>query len=569
MTRYLVTSALPYANGPIHFGHVVGAFLPADIYVRTQRMLGEEVLYVCGGDEHGVAITIGAERDGVPYAEYVQRWRNEIKGTLDQVGIEFDIWSGTSTSPHHAELSQEFFRRLNDGGYLKKRESEQLFDAQAGKFLADRYIEGVCYVCGFEQARGDECPSCGTWIEALKLGSPISKISGTVPELRKTSHWYLDMPRLRDEFIGKWIEEHDWKSNVDTFVRNMLKDVPERPITRDLEWGIPVPADLSEGESGKVLFVWFDAPIGYVSFTKEWAEKRGEPEAWRDWWQSEDTRLLHFIGKDNIPFHCMLFPAILWGVQQNYILPWAVPANEFYNLQGRKFSTSENWTIDLDDFFKRYDREAARFYLIASMPETSDSEWRWEGLRDCVNASLADTIGNLVTRVLRFAAKHFEGKIPPMAEHLRPELDQLMLEECGEICDPSEAILEYKFRKAASGLLKNAAVANVFIDRTEPWALRKTDMERCAAVLHTCSEWLSWLARWMVPFMPGKAQKIWGMLGQAGAVADQAWPGKPSYANWRSLSAGTPLGEVEGLFAKIDEKAMQAEIQALHDSAAK
>ena len=565
MTRYLVTRALPYANGPIPFGHVVGAYLPADVYVRTLRLLGEEGLYVCGTDEHGVAITIGAEKEQVPYADYVARWRASIKSTFDALGLEFDVWSGTSISAPHAGLSQHFFRRLSEGGYLQVRETEQLYCPKDQKFLADRYVAGTCHFCQFRPARGDECPRCGKWLDPLLLVDPECKVCGTRPERRTTRHWYLDLPKLRDEHIGAWFEGHGWKPNVQGFIGNQLKEVEPRPITRDMSWGVPLPQDLAQGETGKVLYVWFDAPIGYVSFTAEWSASRGDPEGWRRWWQSPDTRLVHFIGKDNIPFHCLVFPSMLHGVHEGYVLPWQVPANEFYNLEGRKFSTSAGWTIDLEDFFARYDAESARFYLLTSMPETADSEWSWQDFQRVVNTQLADTIGNLATRVLKFIEKNFEGRIPPCDGQFLEELDRTLFQDCGAFGDPAEHVQLFRFRRAAEQLIENARVANVFIDRLAPWSLKKTDPARCAAVLNTCCQWIAWVARWTVPFMPGKAQKLWAMLGNTGAVADLGWCGVPRRESWRLLEAGQRLGTVEGLFAKLDDKQVAAEVEALRE----
>jgi len=566
MVRHLVTSALPYANGPIHFGHVVGAYLPADVYVRTLRMQGEDVLFVCGTDEHGTSITIGAEAQGLDCGAYVARWRDEIKGLFDRLGIAFDVWSGTSISPPHAELSQDFFRRLDEGGYLLKKSEEQLYCPTDERFLADRFIIGTCYVCGHDKARGDECPKCGTWLEALKIVEPRCKICGTTPTVRATTHWYLDLPKLRDEHIADWFGSRAWKPNVKAFVEAQLKDLQPRPITRDMKWGVPVPPDRADGEEGKVLYVWFDAPIGYVSFTKEWGDARGEPDAWKTWWQDDETQLVHFIGKDNIPFHCVIFPSMLFGQKQGYVLPTTVPANEFYNLQGRKFNTSESWTIPLEEFFASYDAEAARFYLISSMPETADSDWRWEDFQRCVNSSLADTIGNLATRVLRFAAKHWDGKVPPLSAEHAEELDRMILSECGELRDPAASVREFRFRRAAEDLVANASIANVFIDKAAPWALRKTDPERAASVLNTAWEWLGLVARWMAPFLPGKAQALWAMLGQQGAVEATGWPAVPmpgAAGAWRTMDATRPLGEIEGLFAKLDDDTVAAEIAAL------
>ena len=572
MTRYLVTSALPYANGPQHFGHMVGAYLPADVYVRTLRMLGEDALFICGGDEHGVAITIGAERDGTAYPDYVAHWREVIHGGLSKLGIEFDIFSGTSVSPHHAATSQHFFRRLLENGFVQKKTTEQLFCVNDDRFLADRYVEGTCPECGHEQARGDECPSCGTWIDPLEMPVARCKLCGSTPQKRETTHWYLDLPKLRDEHLGAWVEGHEWKPNVKAFVSNMLESVQPRPITRDMKWGIPVPEDLADGETGKVLYVWFDAPIGYISFTRELCEAQGRPEAWKNYWKDPDgtgdTRLVHFIGKDNIPFHCMVFPAMLYGVKEDYVLPWHVPANEFYNLQGGKFNTTAGWMIPLDEFFERYDAEVGRFYLITSMPETKDSEWSWQEFQNCANALLADTIGNLATRVLRFVDKHFEGRIPPLAAGHEAELDAAILGECGPFGDPAEHVLAFRFRRAADQLLENARVANVFVDRTQPWALRKSDPERAASVLNTCCEWIALVARWMVPFMPGKAEALWAMLGQTGSAAESGWPQVPRAGAWRTLEAGAKLGEVSGLFAKIDDEAVAAEVAELEARAA-
>jgi methionyl-tRNA synthetase len=563
MNRYLVTSALPYANGPIHFGHVVGAYLPADVYVRALRRQGEDALFICGTDEHGVAITIGADKNGQEYSEYVEGWHKEIEKTLTTFGIEFDIFSGTSTCPQHAEFSLEFFKRLRERGYLQKQTSEQLYCNQCELFLADRYVLGGCPECGHESARGDECPACGSWLDPLKLVSPSCRVCTNAPEKRETTHFFLDLPKLRDEAVGAWFGEKTWKPNVDAFVRKLLEDVHARPITRDMKWGVELPSDLVDGEEGKVLYVWFDAPIGYISMSAEWSAANGDPDGWKDWWQNKDTRLVHFIGKDNIPFHTLVFPSMLHGVGQDYILPWRVPANEFYNLEGGKFSTSEGWTIPLDEFFERYDPEVARFHLIASMPETSDSEWNWKEFQATANAGLADTIGNLVTRVLRFLDKHFDGVVPPVDESHRARLEGLLLEECGVIGDPAEHITAFRFRKAAEQLLLNAAVANVFIDRTAPWKLRKTDMVEAGSVLGACCQYLGWLAHWMTPMLPGKAQALWEMLGQSGEVAELPWPGTPCAETWQLIPAGQKLGEVAGLFDKLEDAQIEAEIASL------
>jgi len=549
--RYTVTSALPYANGPIHFGHVAGAYLPADVYARTLRMLGEEVLFVCGTDEHGVAITIAAEKAGTPYPEYVARWRADIHATLRALSIEFDVWSGTSVCPEHVATTQDFFRRLDANGYLERRSTEQLYCATDAMFLADRYVLGTCYVCGEPNARGDECPRCGTWIDPLRLLEPRCRVCGNAPERRTTAHWYLDLPKLRDEHLGAWIRAHDWKPNVAAFIQNMLSDVPQRAITRDMKWGVPVPPEFEGGE-GKVLYVWFDAPIGYVSFTQELCRQRGTPDEWQRWWKGADARIVHFIGKDNIPFHCLVFPAMLYGTHDGYALPWAVPANEFYHLAGGKFSTSEGRTIDPHELFARYEPEALRFYIVTSLPETADAEFSLEQFVLLNNSGLAGNLGNLATRVLKFIEKNYDNRVPALAPEHRAELDAAILEGCGPIGDPALHVREFRFRRAAEVLLANASVANVFMQRAEPWALRRTDPERAAGALNTLCEWLSWTARWMAPFLPRKSQALWEMLGRAGRVADQPWPGVPQAATWRTLEAGAPLGRPEALFPRLD-----------------
>ena len=552
MPRYTVTSALPYANGPIHFGHVAGAYLPADVYVRTLRMLGEDVLFLCGTDEHGVAITIRAEEQGVGYPEYVARWRREHRETFASLGIQFDAWSGTSVCPPHPEMTQDFFRHLDENGYLVARETEQLYCVRDAMFLADRYVLGTCYMCGHENARGDECPSCGTWIEPLRLMHPRCKVCSNEPERRSTTHWYLDLPKLRDEHMGAWIEGHEWKPNVSGFIKNLLKDVPERAITRDMEWGIPLPEGTA-GAEGKVLYVWFDAPIGYVSFTRELCESRGEaPDAWEAWWKGDDVRLVHFIGKDNIPFHCLVFPSMLYGTKQGFSLPWAVPANEFYNLKDGKFSTSDGRTIDPASLLENVEAEAVRWYIITTLPETADAEFSLEGLATTNNADLAGNIGNLATRVLKFIGKNFAGQVPALSEQHRAEMDAEILQNCGEIADPAEPIQAFRFRDAAKHVTANASVANLFMQRLEPWALRKTDPERAASALNTLCQYIAWLAKWMAPFLPTKAQALWEMLGCAGRVADQPWPGVPHAADWRVLPDGQALGTAEALFPRMD-----------------
>ena len=338
---------------------------------------------------------------------------------------------------------------------------------------------------------------------------------------------------------------------MEKFIENLLEDVPERAITRDMSWGVSLPPEVGDAGEGKVLYVWFDAPIGYISFTKELMRERGTPEAWKDWWQNEDTQLVHFIGKDNIPFHCLVFPSMLHGVQDSYVLPTAVPANEFYNLKGGKFSTSGGNAFDVVQFVEEWGVDATRFYLCSTMPETSDSEFSLEQLIQTVNTALAGTIGNLATRVLKFIAKNFDAVVPELQEAHREEMDRLILEECGPIEDPALHVREFRFRRAAEAVVANASVANVFVDRMAPWALRKEDPAKAASALNTLCEWLNWQARWMAPFMPTKAQELWEMLGHSGQVADEAWPGTPEAGSWRGLTAGADLGTPAALFPRL------------------
>ena len=579
MPRHLITSALPYANGPIHFGHVAGAYLPADVYARYLRLTGEEVLYVCGTDEHGVAITLKAEQTGLGYREYVDRWHDEIKDLFDRFQISFDHWSGTARCEQHAEASRRFFRILLERGHIFDRTEEQWFSPTLERFLPDRYLQGTCPNCGFDQARGDECPQCGTWIEARELKNPICTLDGSTPELRATKHWYIDLPKLQEEGLQAWYTGEDasrphgpWKPNVDGYVQAMLRDLLARPITRDLPWGIPVPEEL-EGSEGKVLYVWFDAPIGYVSATMEWAEQRGTPEAWSEWWQGEDTHLTHFIGKDNIAFHVVVFPSMLLGLGKEwdgkrFQLPHNVPANEFYNLQGRKFNTSAGWYLDNEHFFSQYSADAARFYVLSSLPETSDSEFTWEGFQTVNNALLADKLGNFASRVLKFNAKRFDGVVPESDGSLDGDDDLKTADaRLGAI---GTHIAAFEFRKAVSALMDGCDALNQFFDAHAPWKLIKSedaaDQARCRAVLERCLAYLELIARRLSPFCPTASERLAAMMGDA--MGELAWGDESADQAAARLAAGTALGEAEVLFTKIDDDTIAAEIARLEGAVA-
>ncbi|MFT7516271.1 MAG: methionyl-tRNA synthetase [Myxococcota bacterium] len=575
MSRYLVTSALPYANGPIHFGHIAGAYLPADVYVRYLKMAkGEEnVLYVCGTDEHGVAITMKAEAEGSDYRSYVDKWHGEIKNLFDDFSIDFDIFSGTARCEFHEEASQKFFSVLLDNDFIVKRTEKQWFSEQSQRFLPDRYLQGICPECAFETARGDECPKCGTWIDARELGSPISLIDGSKPILKDTTHWYIDLPALQKAGLEDWYQGKDsanpikgWKSNVDGYVQAMLRDLHDRPITRDLPWGVPLP-DGIEGSEGKVLYVWFDAPIGYISATMQWASESGTPDAWKDWWQNSDTRLVHFIGKDNIAFHTVVFPSMLLGQKdawdgKKFVLPWSVPANEFYNLQGKKFSTSDGWYIDNASFFEHYNSDAARFHLLLSAPETSDSEFNWNEFRATNNSLLADKIGNLASRVLKFANKRFENKVPVVSEVLE---DAFLTAAGDSFSEIGPFIEKHELRKAALALIAGCSSLNQFFDKLEPWKKIKSDdladQMLCAQAIERCIAYFDLLSRRLAPFCPRSADKLAEMLGAASSGSNDRWG--PDSVD-QVLEAGLELGTTEVLFAKIDVELIDAEIEKLN-----
>ena len=574
MSRYLVTSALPYANGPIHFGHIAGAYLPADVYVRYLKSAkgDDNVLYVCGTDEHGVAITMKAEAEGADYRDYVDKWHDEISGLFKNFAIDFDVFSGTARCEYHKAACQKFFQVLLDNGYFIKRTEKQWFSEQSQRFLPDRYLQGGCPDCNFETARGDECPKCGSWIDARELINPVSLIDGSQPILKDTTHWYIDLPTLQKDGLEDWYRgtsiDHPikgWKGNVDGYVQAMLRDLHDRPITRDLPWGVPLPDGVEDAE-GKVLYVWFDAPIGYVSATMEWAAKSGEPDSWKNWWQNPDTRLVHFIGKDNIAFHTVVFPSMLLGQGdswngQNFVLPWSVPANEFYNLQGKKFSTSEGWYIDNASFFEAYNSDAARFHLLLSAPETSDSEFNWNEFQSTNNSLLADKIGNLASRVLKFVNKRYDNKVPAVDGALQDDFLDAARDNFSQI---GGFIENHELRKAGLALIAACSSLNQFFDKLEPWKKIKSEdpsqQMLCAQAVERCIAYFDLLSRRLAPFCPRSAAKLSEMLGDAKNDTGNAWG---SDSADQIIPAGTELGTAEVLFAKIDDDAIASEIEKL------
>ncbi len=604
--RILVTAALPYANGPIHFGHLVGAYLPADVFVRFHKMIGSDVIYICGTDEHGVAITKNAEQEKKPYQEYVDHWHGVIRSSLEAFGVQFDWFGRTSRKEPHYPLSLEFFVRLLHNGRVQPRETKQHYCVHDKRFLPDRYVEGTCYKCGAAKARGDECKKCGEWLDAILLIDPKCVQCGRTPEVRPVTQWELllenfpktvggaadDLPggRAIQRWYDRFATRENLKTNVYSTVVTKLVEgdgLRARPITRDLPWGVPlsdlpdgtVPGLTKEQAADKVLYVWFDAPIGYVSATIEWAAANGKD--WRDYWitstpgDAPATRLLHFLGKDNITFHCVVFPAMLawqetdaagWKkvehalgavrgpkVGEGFVLPENVPANEFFNFEGKKFSTSDGWYVDLQKFCATYDSDVARFALCRLMPETSDSDFTWKDFQSQVN-QLADTFGNFAARVLKFAASYFENKVPDGGS-IAPPLARTLTSAAPQV---AQAIDRFEFRKAAETFLQQCWAANQYFAEKAPWASRKTDLPTCAATIRECCRALVVLAGIASPFIPKAAQRLWTMLGLEGA------PRWPSDLDLEALlPAGHALGTPDILVKKIDDATIAAELEAL------
>ncbi len=556
MSKYLITSALPYANGPIHFGHIAGAYLPADVFNRFLRQKREDVIYICGTDEHGVAITINAEKAGVPYKEYVDGHHRTIKAFFDKLNIRFDHFSRTTIAEHYP-LSQEFFTELYGKGLIKPAAEQQFYCPRCDRFLADRYVTGSCPKCGAPDVRGDECTKCGEWLEPSKVVNPVCKVCGTKPEIREVTQYFLDLPAFEPR-LKAWLESKtDWKPNVKNKALSMINEgLVKRAITRELSWGVPVP--LPEAK-GKVLYVWFDAPIGYISATMEWAKLKGEPDAWKDWWFGKDVKLVHFIGKDNIIFHTIIWPAMLMGQSKPYILPDNVPGNEFYNLENRKFSKSEGWYIDTDDFFSKYSVDALRYAIASNGPETADSQFLWEDFA-ARNNELADTLGNLVNRCFSFMKKNFDGKIPAQGE-LKPE-DKALIDSFQPAFDEvGRCYYSYRVRQALSGAMAQAIAANKYVNDTAPWKLRKTDPARCATVLNAAARAIVNCAILLYPVIPDTALKILAKAGVPQEGAPEFKPYAPSLDNV-ALGADDSL-----LFTKIPDDQVKAEIEKLKASA--
>ncbi|QTN37896.1 methionine--tRNA ligase [Cryomorphaceae bacterium] len=555
--RYTITSALPYANGPVHIGHLAGVYVPADIYTRYLRMKGADVLHICGSDEHGVAITLRAKKDGVTPQQVVDQYHNMIKSSFAEFGIAFDHYSRTS-SKGHAQTAQSFFKEMDESGEFVVQESEQYFDEQEQQFLADRYIMGTCPNCGFEEAYGDQCENCGTSLSPEELKNPKSRLSGNAPIKKTTKHWYLPLDKYQETFLNDWIgtKKGIWRANVYGQCKSWLdQGLAPRAITRDLDWGIPVPA---EGGEGKVLYVWFDAPIGYISATKEYFEEKGDSDAWKAYWQDKETELVHFIGKDNIVFHCIIFPAIL-KAHGGYVLPTQVPSNEFLNLEGNKISTSRNWAVWLHEYLEDFPgkQDVLRYVLTANAPEAKDNDFTWKDFQTRNNSELVAIFGNFVNRVVVLTNKYYDGALPPCSLDDLSEEDHELVKY---LMDRPEAIAnsldKYRFREALQEMMNLARAGNKYLADQEPWKLVKTDEKRTEVVMHVALQVAAALAVVAEPFLPHTAAKLRDMLH----MGDVQW-GDVKAAPM--LPQGHTIGKAELLFEKIEDSAIEAQIEKL------
>ena len=550
--RTLVTTALPYANGPVHIGHLAGVYVPADIYARYLRLKGEEVLMIGGSDEHGVPITIKARKEGVTPQDIVDRYHTIIKDSFAEFGISFDIYSRTSSKIHY-ETASDFFRKLYDKGEFIEKVSQQYYDEEAQQFLADRYITGTCPHCRNERAYGDQCEACGTSLNATDLIDPKSAISGSKPVLRETKHWYLPLDKW-EPYLRQWIlEEHkEWRPNVYGQCKSWIDmGLQPRAVSRDLDWGVPVPV---EGADGKVLYVWFDAPIGYISNTKELL-----PESWEKWWKDPETKMIHFIGKDNIVFHCIVFPAML-KAEGSYNLPENVPANEFLNLEGDKISTSRNWAVRLHEYLRDFPgkQDVLRYVLTANAPETKDNDFTWRDFQARNNSELVAILGNFINRSVVLTSKYFDGKVPAAGE--LTDYDRETLAEFANVKATVENLLDnYRFRDAQKEAMNLARIGNKYLADTEPWKLAKTDMERVATILNLALQISANLAIAFEPFLPFSAAKLRNMLG----MKEFSWE---QLGRTDLLADGTQLAAAELLFEKIEDATIEAQLQKLEDT---
>ena len=555
--RFTITAALPYTNGPIHIGHLAGVYVPADIYARYLRLQGHDVAFICGSDEHGVPITIKAKKEGITPQDVVDRYHENIKTSFEDFGISFDNYSRTSAKTHH-QTASEFFKTLYDKGEFIEEVTEQLYDAEANQFLADRFVVGTCPKCEYEESYGDQCEACGTTHNATDLINPKSAITGAIPTLKETKHWFLPLDK-HEAFLKEWIldgHKADWKPNVYGQCKSWIDEcLRPRAVTRDLDWGIPVPV---EGGDGKVLYVWFDAPIGYISSTKEWAQRQGKD--WKPYWKDEDTTLVHFIGKDNIVFHCIMFPAML-KAEGSYILPKNVPANEFLNLEGQKLSTSKNWAVWLPEYLKDFPekQDVLRYVLTATAPETKDNDFTWKDFQARNNNELVAIFGNFINRVVVLTNKYYSGQVPN--PNALSDIDKETLEKVKAFPDSlSKSIERYRFREASQELMNLARLGNKYLADEEPWKIIKTDPERVQTILYVALQISAALAIVSEPFLPASSQKLKTML----QLPTNSWLAVKSGATL--LEPAHQIGTATLLFAKIENAEIEQQLEKLAQS---
>jgi methionyl-tRNA synthetase len=556
--KVLVTSALPYVNGPIHLGHLSGAYLPADIYVRYKRLNGDDVLYICGSDEHGVPITITADAEGVSPKVIIDRYHESDKKAFERFGMSFDNYSRTSLPIHH-ETAKEFFLEFYNRGLFVEKKSNQFYDEKAKMFLPDRYVEGTCPRCGNEQARSDECENCGSLYDPSELKNPKSKVSGETPVLKETTHYFFPLGKYQPElekYINEMNDKYGWKENVLQYCRGWFKEgLKERAITRDLDWGIKVPVD---GAAGKVIYVWFEAVLGYISSTKEYSQLKNDPELWRKYWQDTATKYVAFIGKDNVVFHTIIFPAILmaWndGDKEKYCLPQNVPANEFLNFEGKKFSKSRGWGIDVDEFLNLFPPDPLRYTLAANLPERSDTDFYWKEFQLRNNSELADILGNFINRTFTFVHKHFDSKVPTRGN--LEKIDEDMLKAISEYPKRVADLFEkYKIKDGVNEIMNLARDGNKYFNDSEPWVTVKSDREKCGTTLNICLQAIYTLAELFYPVIPFSSEKLFKMLNS-----------KP--VEWKEsgksfLEEGHQISKAEILFPKIEDEVIEEQISKL------
>ncbi|MCB0730097.1 MAG: methionine--tRNA ligase [Ignavibacteriae bacterium] len=559
--KVLVTSALPYANGPIHLGHLSGAYLPADIYVRYKRLKGDDIIYICGSDEHGVPITISADKEKVSPNVIIDRYHEKNKAAFEKFGMSFDIYSRTSLPIHH-KTAQEFFKKFHENGLLVEKKSMHFYDNKANMFLPDRYVEGTCPRCGYEEARSDECEKCGSLYEPQELLNPKSKISGDTPELKETSHWYFPLGKYQ-KFLEDYIQEmnsnYGWKDNVLQYCKGWFKDgLKDRAVTRDLDWGIKVPLPNSEG---KVIYVWFEAVLGYISATKIFSENLNKPDLWKDYWQGKDTKYIAFIGKDNVVFHTIIFPAMLQAWNENsetkFILPQNVPANEFLNFEGKKFSKSRGWGIDVDEFLELFPADPLRYTLASNLPENKDTDFYWKEFQAKNNNELADILGNFINRTFIFAGKHFNNEVPSRNE--LSEIDNKLLNDLQVYPQKIAELFEnYKIKDAVLEMMNLTRNANKYFNDSEPWVTVKKDKSICGTTINICLQTIYTLAEIFSPVIPFSSKKIFSMLNTE--------PTEWLSIGINNLKVGHKLNKSEILFKKIEDDVIQVQLDKLPSS---